>query len=73
MKNKIFIGRVRESQTTNNATAKDLIEAGMRMKPDHIFLTKLKGDEARNYLGMLNTGHERVIKVEDLKEIAISK
>ena len=39
------------------ATAKDLIEAGMRMKPDHIFLTELRGDEAWNYLGMLNTGH----------------
>lgn len=25
------------------ATAKDLIEAGMRMKPDHIFLTELRG------------------------------
>ncbi|HCU3779561.1 TPA: hypothetical protein RKX80_004109 [Escherichia coli] len=58
MKHKIFIGRVRESQTTNNATAKDLIEAGMRMKPDHISLTD---------------GMERVIKVEDLKEIVISK
>lgn len=39
------------------ATAKDLIEAAMRMKPDHIFLTELRGDEAWNYLGMLNTGH----------------
>ncbi|HCB5068387.1 TPA: hypothetical protein M0F92_004588 [Salmonella enterica subsp. enterica serovar Virchow] len=58
MKHKIFIGRVGESQTTNNATVKDLIEASMRMKPDHISLTD---------------GLERVIEVEDLKEIEINK
>lgn len=39
------------------ATARDLIEASMRMKPDHIFLTELRGHEAWNYLSMLNTGH----------------
>jgi type IV secretion system protein VirB11 len=39
------------------ATAKDLIEATMRMKPDHIFLTELRGDEAWNYMGVINTGH----------------
>ncbi|KFX10707.1 P-type DNA transfer ATPase VirB11 [Pectobacterium atrosepticum ICMP 1526] len=38
-------------------TAKELIEASMRMKPDHIFLTELRGEEAWSYLGMLNTGH----------------
>ncbi|CAO94813.1 P-type DNA transfer ATPase VirB11 [Salmonella enterica] len=38
-------------------TAKDLIEAAMRMKPDHIYLTELRGDETWNYLGAINTGH----------------
>lgn len=35
-----------------------LIESAMRMKPDHIFLAELRGDEAWSYLGALNTGHE---------------
>ena len=29
----------------------------MRMKPDRIFLTELRGDEAYDYLNALNTGH----------------
>jgi type IV secretion system protein VirB11 len=36
---------------------KTLIEACMRMKPDHVFLAELRGDEAWNYIEMLNTGH----------------
>lgn len=36
---------------------KVLIEACMRMKPDHVFLAELRGDEAWSYLEMLNTGH----------------
>ncbi|HGJ5878410.1 MAG TPA: P-type DNA transfer ATPase VirB11 [Arsenophonus nasoniae] len=39
-------------------TPKKLIEAAMRMKPDHIFLAELRGDEAWSYLEALNTGHE---------------
>lgn len=35
-----------------------LIESAMRMKPDHIFLAELRGDEAWSYLEALNTGHE---------------
>ncbi|EAR4523091.1 P-type DNA transfer ATPase VirB11 [Salmonella enterica] len=38
--------------------ARYLIEAAMRMKPDHIFLAELRGDEAWSYLEALNTGHE---------------
>lgn len=37
---------------------KQLIEACMRMKPDHVLLAELRGDEAWTYLEMLNTGHE---------------
>lgn len=36
---------------------KDLIRSCMRMKPDRIFLTELRGDEAYDYLNALNTGH----------------
>ncbi|EGH9360833.1 P-type DNA transfer ATPase VirB11 [Salmonella enterica] len=39
-------------------SAKSIIEACMRMKPDHIFLAELRGDEAWSYLEALNTGHE---------------
>ncbi|HHY0626220.1 TPA: P-type DNA transfer ATPase VirB11 [Vibrio parahaemolyticus] len=39
-------------------TPKQLIESCMRMKPDHILLGELRGDEAWNYLEMLNTGHQ---------------
>lgn len=38
-------------------TPKRIIESCMRMKPDHVFLAELRGDEAWNYLEMLNTGH----------------
>lgn len=36
---------------------KELIKSCMRMKPDRIFLTELRGDEAFDYLMALNTGH----------------
>lgn len=36
---------------------KEIIEACMRMKPDHVLLAELRGDEAWNYLEALNTGH----------------
>lgn len=38
-------------------SAKELIKSCMRMKPDRIFLTELRGDEAYDYLTALNTGH----------------
>lgn len=36
---------------------KELLKSCMRMKPDRIFLTELRGDEAFDYLMALNTGH----------------
>lgn len=36
---------------------KDIIKACMRMKPDHIFMAELKGEETWSYLNALNTGH----------------
>lgn len=39
-------------------TAKDILASCMRLKPDRIFLTELRGDEAWDYLSALNTGHQ---------------
>ena len=38
-------------------TAKMIVAACMRLKPDRILLTELRGDEAWDYLSVLNTGH----------------
>lgn len=38
-------------------TPKDAIKSCMRMKPDRIFLTELRGDEAWDYIAALNTDH----------------
>lgn len=40
-----------------DVTPKMLLASCMRMKPDRIFLTELRGDEAFDYLGALNNGH----------------
>lgn len=40
-----------------DVTPKELLRSCMRMKPDRIFLTELRGDEAWDYLNALNTGH----------------
>ncbi|MDM0029132.1 P-type DNA transfer ATPase VirB11 [Variovorax saccharolyticus] len=38
-------------------TAKAVLASCMRMKPDHIFITELRGDEAWDYLMALKSGH----------------
>lgn len=38
-------------------TAKSVLASCMRMKPDHIFITELRGDEAWDYLMALKSGH----------------
>ena len=43
---------------TGGVQPRYLIESAMRMKPDHIFLAELRGDEAWSYIEALNTGHE---------------
>lgn len=40
-----------------HVTAKAVIASCMRLKPDRIFLTELRGNEAWDYLSALNTGH----------------
>lgn len=44
-------------QKTGGISPKELIKSAMRMKPDHILLTELRGDETWNYFEALNTGH----------------
>lgn len=46
----LFYGR-------SGVTPKALVKACMRMKPDRVLLTELRGDEAWDYLSLLNTGH----------------
>jgi type IV secretion system protein VirB11 len=36
---------------------KEALKSCMRMKPDRVFLTELRGDEAFDYIAALNTGH----------------
>ena len=38
-------------------TAKQIVTSCLRLRPDRIFLTELRGDEAWDYLSALNTGH----------------
>lgn len=38
-------------------TSKELVSCCQRMKGDHIFLAELTGDEAWDYMEVLNTGH----------------
>lgn len=38
-------------------SAKDVLASTMRMKPDHIFITELRGDESWDYLMALKSGH----------------
>ena len=40
-----------------DVSPKDLLKSCMRMKPDRIFLTELRGEEAFDYLMALNTGY----------------
>jgi type IV secretion system protein VirB11 len=46
----LFYGR-------NGVIPKELIASCMRMNPDRVFLTELRGDETWDYLSLLNTGH----------------
>ncbi|WP_375136284.1 P-type DNA transfer ATPase VirB11 [Pseudomonas protegens] len=38
-------------------TAKEMVASTLRMKPDHLFLAELVGDEAWHYMEILNTGN----------------
>lgn len=42
-------------------TSKELVSCSLRMKPDHIFLAELTGDETWDFMELLNTGHPGTI------------
>jgi type IV secretion system protein VirB11 len=45
----------------DKVTPKDLVSCCMRMKGDHIFLAEITGDEAWDFMELLNTGHPGTI------------
>ncbi|WP_174891381.1 P-type DNA transfer ATPase VirB11 [Candidatus Hamiltonella defensa] len=45
----------------DTVSSKELVSCCMRMKGDHIFLAELTGDEAWDFMELLNTGHPGTI------------
>lgn len=45
----------------DTTTSKELVSCAMRMKPDHIFLAEITGDETWDFMELLNTGHPGTI------------
>lgn len=47
----------KDSQGTARVTAKSLLEACLRMKPDRIFLAEVRGDECFHFVRLAASGH----------------
>jgi type IV secretion system protein VirB11 len=47
----------KDAQGTAKVTAKSLLEACLRMKPDRIFLAEVRGDECFHFLRLAASGH----------------
>jgi len=47
----------RDAQGTAKVTAKSLLEACMRMRPDRIFLAEVRGDECFHFVRLAASGH----------------
>ena len=47
----------KERQGLARVSAKQLLEASLRMRPDRILLAELRGEEAYYYLRNVNSGH----------------
>lgn len=47
----------KDGQGRATTTPKQLLEATLRMRPDHILLAELRGEEAFDYLRNVNSGH----------------
>jgi type IV secretion system protein VirB11 len=47
----------KDAQGTAKVTAKSLLEACLRMKPDRIFLAELRGDECFHFVRLAASGH----------------
>lgn len=47
----------KDAQGTAKVTAKSLLEASLRMKPDRIFLAEVRGDECFHFVRLAASGH----------------
>ena len=47
----------KDAQGTAKVTAKSLLEASLRMKPDRIFLAEVRGDECFSFVRLAASGH----------------
>jgi len=47
----------KDGQGTARVTAKSLLEASLRMKPDRIFLAEIRGDECFQFIRLAASGH----------------
>ena len=47
----------KDAQGTARVTAKSLLEACLRMKPDRIFLAELRGEECFSFIRLAASGH----------------
>jgi len=47
----------KDAQGTAKVTAKSLLEACLRMKPDRIFLAEVRGDECFHFIRLAASGH----------------
>jgi type IV secretion system protein VirB11 len=55
--NAVHLFYSKDAQGTAKVTAKSLLEACLRMKPDRIFLAEVRGDECFHFLRLAASGH----------------
>lgn len=55
--NKVHLMYARDDEAGTKVTAKTALASCLRMKPDRILLSELRGDEAWEYVKSVNTGH----------------
>jgi type IV secretion system protein VirB11 len=53
----------KDGQGTARVTAKSLLEASLRMKPDRIFLAEVRGDECFHFVRLAASGHAGMTSV----------
>ena len=56
-KNAVHLLASRGDQGTANVTIQSLLEASLRMRPDRLFVSEVRGSEAFAFLRAINTGH----------------
>ncbi len=56
-KNKVHLLYSKGGQGTSSVTASDLLEVCLRLRPDRIIPSEIRGSEAFNFLETINSGH----------------